>query len=195
MILLRSRTVTVALVLAGVCLSFSSAALAKKDKKEKRSASEGASSGESELYGKPKQLDAGNRRGLYVWCAGERWHVVSATRGELHVFTGMVHVKGGKVTNVANFGNLEVGHVPLMYRSHVPDIGAVNPARDMITFKFTTKGARDGFTFTVDEAATELEVRILRDGMPIPGEVFIGSNGTRPPAAAFSLPAHPKKHG
>jgi hypothetical protein len=80
-----------------------------------------------------------------------------------------------------------------MYRSHVSDIGAVNPARDRITFKFTTKGARDGFTFTVDDAATELEVQILRDGMPIPNEIFVGSHGRHPQTAMFSLPAQPHK--
>lgn len=194
MMLLHSRTVVAALMAAAMCLGFARlSAAAKKDKSQSKGATEAAGPSQGDLYGKPMQLDNLNRRGLYIWRTGRAWHVVSAAQGQRHVFTGMVHVKDGKFTNVANFGNMEVGRVPLMYRSHVSDIGTLNAARDTISFKFTTIGARDGFNFTVDDTATEIEFRVLRDGKPIPGEVFVGANGIRPPGAAFSLPANPSR--
>jgi hypothetical protein len=165
-------------------------AVAKK--KDKQSASQADGLVQNESFGRPKQLE-NNHRGLYVWCDRQRWHVMSATQGQRHVFTGMIHVTGGKVTGVANFKNMEAGHIPPMYTSHVHDIGTVNPARDRIAFKFTTKGARDGFTFSVDESARQLEFQILRDGIPLTNEIFVGAEGNHPTAALFALPAQPSK--
>lgn len=164
--------------------------VAKKYNKDSPGEKESANQGTIEIFGRPKPLE-NNVRALYIWCDAQRWHVRSATKGVRHLFTGAIHVTGGKFTGIANASmeTTDLVHV----RSHVPDIGAVNPARDTIMFKFTTKGAQDGFDFAVDEAATELEFRILRDGAPIPNEIRIGAGAKRPPAAAFSLPAHPTK--
>jgi len=180
----------VAFALSVLCLALTQIAVAKKGTK---SASQADGVVQNESFGRPRQLE-NNQRGVYVWCDRQRWHVVSATQGQRHVFTGMVHVAGGKVTGVANFNSMEVGRIPPMYRSHVPDIGTVNAARDRIAFRFTTKGARDGFTFTVDESASQLEFQIFRDRMPVVNEIYVGAAGNHPTSALFALPVQASKH-
>ena len=98
--------------------------------------------------GEPRGLTQGNAVRYFLWCDAEGWHVRTDSGGKPHVFNGSLSVKGGKITAISDFENLEAGK-----RKKKTDLGIVNNARNQITFKFTTSKKRDGFDFQVDESA------------------------------------------
>jgi hypothetical protein len=137
--------------------------------------------------GEPRGLTQGNAVRYFLWCDAEGWHVRTDSGGKPHVFNGSLSVKGGKITAISDFENLEAGT-----RKKKADLGIVNNARNQITFKFTTSKKRDGFDFQVDESAKEIRFHFLIDGKTAPQRVLIGPAGQPAPTDVLILPAHPE---
>jgi len=137
--------------------------------------------------GEPRGLTQGNAVRYFLWCDAEGWHVRTDSGGKPHVFNGSLSVKGGKITAISDFENLEAGK-----RKKKADLGIVNNARNQITFKFTTSKKRDGFDFQVDESAKEIRFNFLIDGKTAPHRVLIGPASQPAPTDVLILPAHPE---
>ena len=137
--------------------------------------------------GEPRGLTQGNAVRYFLWCDAEGWHVRTDSGGKPHVFNGSLSVKGGKITAISDFENLEAGK-----RKKKADLGIVNNARNQITFKFTTSKKRDGFDFQVDESAKEIRFNFLIDGKTAPHRVLIGPASQPAPSDVLILPAHPE---
>jgi hypothetical protein len=136
--------------------------------------------------GEPKSLGEGDGIRYFLWYDAAGWHLRTDSGGRKHDFTGLIKVVGGKVTRIANFGNLETGK-----KKKKADLGILSKGKDEITFKFTTSKRHDGFDFQVDDAATSIKFQLMIEGGVKPGRVLIGAAGQPASDEVFSLPAHP----
>ena len=136
--------------------------------------------------GEPKELGAGEGIRYFLWYDAAGWHLRTDSGGRKHDFTGLIKVAGGKVTRIANFGNLETGK-----KKKKMDLGILSKDKTEITFKFTTSKRHDGFDFQVDDAASAIKFQLMIDGGAKPGRVLIGASGQPAPEEVFALPARP----
>ena len=139
---------------------------------------------EVDPVGEPKNLSKGNALRYFLWVDAEGWHVRTDTAGKAHDFNGVIDVVEGKVTSISEFQSLEVGK-----KKKKSDVGILNKARNQITFKFHTKKQRDGFSFQLDDAATEVRFRLLIDGKPQPNRIIIGAAAQQAPSEVLVFPA------
>jgi hypothetical protein len=133
-------------------------------------------------YVKPEK---GQGPRLFVWWADGAWHVRSKTPKKKRTFDGNIHVVGGKVIKIFNFQGMET--------AKNRDVGLLNTARTTISFRFTTKGAEDGFDFVVSPTAKSVQFEVRLDGYPHPEAIAVGAKGVRAPQGTFTFPAHPDK--
>ena len=142
--------------------------------------------------GMPKKGDPGGGVGAFrIWYLDGKWHVRTSCENsvgkkeKLMVFTGTVRCED-KVT--AEGIRLEKGN------GKTAD--TLTPHRDGkgFDFRFATFGAIDEAEFTIGAKGKTLKFKLLVDGMNAPTQrILIGSDGTNPEKAEFTLNAQPKK--
>ncbi|MBA3312244.1 MAG: hypothetical protein M3552_22065 [Planctomycetota bacterium] len=132
------------------------------------------------------------RATYYLWQEDDMWHLRTRTKEKSRPFTGVIRVKGGKVTLLRpEIRAPKVGKKGKVKPPKTPDRGFLSRDGRTITFTFETNGGEDGFDFQVNEAASEIEFHLAVKGFEHPERIVIGKKGVSPTAVKFSLPAHP----
>lgn len=126
------------------------------------------------LEGRPDAFRMGNSRGYFIWQDQDGLHLRTTTRGQEHVFSGVIRTNGRFVD--VERKQLEHG-----------DFCRVNPDRDTITFRFTTTSGSDGMDFRVRDGE-RLNFDLFIDGHKInPHEIYLGERGWHPRSSDFTI--------
>lgn len=120
----------------------------------------------------------------YLWEDAEGWHLRSCSR-LVNKFEGQVRIAQGTFRKLRPIG--------IDPKGRGADQWAVNKERTELKFVLNTAQSFDGFDFTVEDAAAELEFELLINGKPMPARIFVGRDGQHPPEAKFSFPADPEQ--
>jgi hypothetical protein len=127
-----------------------------------------------QVQGVPYEFRPGDSRGVFVWRDGDGFHVRTTTRGQGHVFSGVIRTDG-QFRNVRDAGG------------EGRDFHRLNLPRDMISFRFETKGGVDGFDFRV-KGGERLMLDLFMDGHRIATrEIYVGRRGWHPASSDFTL--------
>lgn len=132
--------------------------------------------------GKPAGMKAGQVHRYFVWHDKNGWHVRTTTAQRKHRFEGSIRVKGGKFTSVTG-AKLEEKR---------DDWWKLGKASKMLTFDVGTDRGLDGFDFTVNAKADEIEFKMKVDDEEHADWIYIGADDEHPEGATFSLAAHPE---
>lgn len=159
-------------------------------------------SGKADIGGRPDQLYSGGAKGYYIWQDEHGFHIWTATRGEGHVFSGVIRTDG-ELSRVRGH-RLEEGDSFKVYSDikekswfetgfnaggkHFAVAGReVDYANDKLRFRFDTAGGSDGLNFRL-ERASYIDFDLFIDGHPIhPREIYIGDSGWHPERHNFRL--------
>lgn len=124
--------------------------------------------------GKPDTFDPGENLGYFIWHDENGLHMWTTTRGQDHVFSGVIRTNGRFVDTHGR--RLELG-----------DFYHISSDRDTITFKFTTAGGEDGLNFKIADG-NYVNFDLFMDGHRINHrEIYIGDRGWHPRNSDFSL--------
>jgi hypothetical protein len=127
-----------------------------------------------QLQGKPYQYKPGESRGVFIWRDRDGLHLRTTTRGQEHVFSGVIRTDGrfADVCGVRMEGN---------------DFIRLSRDRDTITFRFRTAGGEDGIDFRVWESE-RLSFDLFIDGHRIDTRnIYVGYRGWHPYRNEFTL--------
>lgn len=127
-----------------------------------------------------------------IWHADGQWHLRTRSSADQATFRGTITVRDGKVTELANFGDLETRK---RGKRNIQDAGKLNAARDRIAFEFRTSTGEDGFDFSLGPGATALEFDLKIDEEPTPEKVYLGRKAVSPPKGKFLLAPDPPGKG
>jgi hypothetical protein len=154
------------------------------------------------LNGKPDQFYPDGPKGYYIWHDEHGFHLWTTTRGEEHVFSGVIRTDG-RFFHVRGH-RLEAGDSLKVYsdvqdkfwfnfsednvENHFAFVGReVNMENDKIHFKFDTTGGSDGLNFRVKDASF-IDFDLFIDGHPIPHrKIYIGDRGWHPDSHNFKV--------
>jgi len=159
-------------------------------------------SGNADISGKPDDFSTGGHKGYYIWQDDEGFHIWTTTRGEEHVFSGVIRTDGDIVALRGQ--NLERNDIVQTDENHnrhslfdAFDRGIGNAfnhgdreiktQRDQIRFKFDTTGGSDGLNFNLRNARY-IDFDLYIDGHPINRrEIHISESAWHPTASKFRL--------
>jgi hypothetical protein len=154
------------------------------------------------LMGQPYQFHQSGPKRYYIWRDDHGFHLWTTTRGEEHVFSGVIHtdgtfkhVRGHSLEDGDSFNTYED-----IQEKHWFDFSAgdrethfafggreVNMENDKIHFKFDTNGGSDGINFHTQDASF-VTFDLFVDGHPVPArEIHIGHDGWHPDDHHFRL--------
>lgn len=127
-----------------------------------------------QLQGRPDAFRPGHSRGVFLWRDGDGFHLRTATRGQGHVFSGVIRTDG-RFSAVRDAGEER------------NDFHRLSHDRDTITFRYHTKGGADGLDFRVKEG-DRLTVDLFMDGRRVDTcEIYVGKRGWHPRHSDFTL--------
>lgn len=153
------------------------------------------------LDGKPDQFYPGGPKGYYIWRDDHGFHVWTTTRGEQHVFSGVIrtdgtfrHVRGHRLEEGDSFtyGDVQERHwfdFSSGDRRNYFSFGGreVHLENDKIHFKFDTAGGSDGLNFRIKDGSY-VDFDLFIDGHPIRHrEIYIANSGWHPEGHHFRL--------
>jgi len=127
-----------------------------------------------QLQGQPDAFRPGDSRGFFIWRDGDGLHLRTTTRGQGHVFSGVIRTDGRfhAVHGVREEGN---------------DFHRLSWDRDTITFRYKTAGGVDGLDFRVKDG-DRLTLDLFMDGHRIATrEIYVGRRGCHPVHSEFTL--------
>lgn len=159
-------------------------------------------SGKADISGKPDDFSPNGHKGYYIWQDDHGFHIWTTTRGETHVFSGVIRTDGN-ISNVKG-QRLEEGDSFRTYSenqrkpwlelfdrnrgNHFAFGGReVNLERNELRFKFDTTGGSDGVNFRVNDAKY-IDFDLYVDGRPIHRkEIYISESGWHPYSHNFRI--------
>lgn len=158
-------------------------------------------SGKADVSGKPDEFSQRDKTGYYVWQDNEGFHIWTTTRGEGHIFSGIIRTNG-KLSNIRG-SSLEkadsfkkTDHKENSWfdgdrRNHGNRFAVgrhdVKYEKDQIRFKFDTDGTADGLNFRVN-GADYVEFDLYMDGHPINHRaIHIGEESWHPYSNNFRI--------
>lgn len=157
-------------------------------------------SGKADVSGKPDEFSPNGRAGYYIWQDRNGFHIWITTRGERHVFSGVIRTDGN-LFNVRGH-NLEQGDSVRDYgevqgrswfdgrdrnRGNRFTIGGrdIHFENDKMNFRFNTTGGSDGLNFRISNA-NYVEFDLYIDGHPISRKkIHIGEESWNPQSHKF----------
>lgn len=158
--------------------------------------------GKADVNGKPVQFYPGGPKGYYIWQDENGFHIWTTTRGEEHVFSGVIqtdgkifHVRGHRLEDGDSFNVYGDIQERSWFRFSEGDgntrfaVGGreVTLEQDKIHFKFENAGGSDGLNFRIKDA-TYIDFVLLIDGRPIHSrEIHISDSGWHPEGHHFRL--------
>lgn len=160
-------------------------------------------SGKADVSGKPDEFSPNGQKGYYIWQDGSGFHIWTTTRGQEHVFSGVIRTDG-TLFNIKGH-NLERGDYlrndsnlqgKSWFDSHQGRNGGnriffggreLNYGDNQIRFKFETTGGSDGLNFRIKDARY-IDFDLYIDGHPINRkQIHIGEESWHPQSYRFRL--------
>ena len=140
--------------------------------------------------GRPKQFEKGKHTTYAVWEDGGVWNIRTSVKAgpkgkdQRVQFTGIVTIKGDKVTN-GEFQGLEKKP-----KAENADWVILHKDGRGFDFQFsTTTSNTDGVNFKLGPKAESVTFRLLVAGDDDPKRILVGAKGVHPPKAEFTFPA------
>ena len=157
-------------------------------------------SGKADISGKPDEFSPNGREGYYIWQDNSGFHIWTTTRGERHVFSGVIRtdgklsrVKGHSLEQGDSFKDYSELQGRYWFDSQEKNRGnrfstggrEVNQENDKLNFKFNTTGGSDGLNFRVSNARF-VDFDLYIDGRPIQRKkIHIGEDSWHPQSHNF----------
>lgn len=157
-------------------------------------------SGKADISGKPDELSSYGQEGYYIWQDNNGFHIWTTTRGEEHVFSGVIrtdgdffHIRGHRLEQGDSFKDYSEVQGRTWFdaqgknRGNRFSIGGreVSHEGDKIRFKFETTGGSDGINFRVSNA-NFVAFDLYIDGHPINRKkINIGEESWHPQSPSF----------
>ncbi len=140
-----------------------------------------------DLHGRPKTFVPGKRTMYGIWYEDGIWRLrtVAKKRSKTE-FIGTVEIDRGKVT--PDYSALDKEK-----KKKSQDRVIVSKSGQKMDFKFRTFGQIDGIDFKVSTTTRTVTFKLKARDDDNPEVIYIGTKGTHPDKAIFTLPAHPKK--
>lgn len=159
-------------------------------------------SGKADVGGKPDDFSVNGHMGYYIWQDDDGFHIWTTTRGEEHVFSGVIRtdgrlfkIKGHRLEEGDSFKKYGDVKENSWFNGHDRSEGKrffgggrdVNYDNEQIRFKFNTTGGSDGLNFRINDA-NYVEFDLYMDGRPINRKaIHIGDEGWRPISNKFRI--------
>ena len=159
-------------------------------------------SGKADVSGKPDDFSPSGHMGYYIWQDDDGFHIWTTTRGEEHVFSGVIrtdgrlfNVRGHRLEQGDSFKTYEDVKGNSWFDGHGRNKGNrfsaggrdVNYENDQIRFKFNTTGGSDGLNFRIQNA-NFVDFDLYIDGHPINRRaIHIGESGWHPYSHNFRM--------
>jgi hypothetical protein len=116
-----------------------------------------------QLEGKPEAFHRGEVSGYFIWYDDNGMHLRTATRGQVHNFSGTIRTDG-RFIDVQGI------------RLEAADAYKIGPDKHEIKFTLDTGTLMDGFDFKV-EGGEKVVFELLIDGHPVPADEIHGGSG------------------
>lgn len=123
---------------------------------------------------RPEMFRPRQTRGYFIWHDKDGFHLFTTTRGQRHVFTGVIRTDGGRIEFKSRGAESN-------------DRYRLDRNRDALSFRFDTRGDVDGVDFRVI-GGKRVNFDLYMDGKKIDTqEIYIGGEGWHPGRSNFTL--------